>query len=166
MHVDPVVLHGRQSQSPLVWSDAVFASTPRLWEEARQAGLCVGWSQSSLYARGVGSMLTVSRSAEPLSEIELTAKDTKLRWLVSVAHMSLSRLVAVKGTPRQPSLTDREVEVLKWTADGKTVGEISDLLDLSENTVKFHVKNAVEKLGTPNKTAAVVRAVMSGLLYG
>ena len=63
-----------------------------------------------------------------------------------------------------PQLTAREIEVLKWTADGKTYADISTLLDVSENTVNFHVKNAVIKLQTTNKTAATVRAAMLGLL--
>jgi len=62
------------------------------------------------------------------------------------------------------ALTAREVEVLKWTADGKTSGEVSEILCVSENTVNFHVKNAVAKLRTANKTAAVVKAAMLGLL--
>jgi LuxR family transcriptional regulator len=49
-------------------------------------------------------------------------------------------------------------------ADGKTNGEISDILLISENTVKFHVKNVVSKMHVANKTAAVVRAAMSGWL--
>jgi LuxR family transcriptional regulator len=88
-----------------------------------------------------------------------------MRWLVNVSHQALSRLLAPKlGWDDKPSLTGREVEVLKWTADGKTAGEISDLLAVSEHTVNFHVKNAVAKLQTANKTAAVVRAAMLGLL--
>ena len=68
------------------------------------------------------------------------------------------------GRDDQLALTKREVEVLKWTADGKTSGEISDLLSVSENTVNFHVRNAVSKLQSANRTAAVVRAAMLGLL--
>ena len=62
------------------------------------------------------------------------------------------------------ALTGRETEVLKWTADGKTAGEISDVLGLSENTIAFHMKNAINKLGAANKTAAVIQAAMLGLL--
>jgi LuxR family transcriptional regulator, quorum-sensing system regulator SolR len=62
-----------------------------------------------------------------------------------------------------PRLTEREIQVLQWTADGKTTGQISDILAISENTVNFHVKNAVVKLQTKNKTAAVA---MLGLLHG
>ena len=62
-------------------------------------------------------------------------------------------------------LTSREVEVLKWTADGKSAQDIADILALSKNTVDFHIKNAVTKMQAANKTAAVVRAAMLGYLY-
>ena len=62
------------------------------------------------------------------------------------------------------SVTDREIEVLKWTGDGKTSRDISEILIISVDTVNFHVKNAILKLKTANKTAAVVRAAMLGLL--
>lgn len=165
LEIDPTVLHGRRSPKPLVWTDAVFESTPTLWDEAQSYGLRVGWSQSSLDAVGVGGMLTLSRASDPLSESELAANEVKMRWLVNIAHLTLSRIVSAKLRDQEPpSLTAREIEVLRWTADGKTSGEVSDILCVSENTVNFHVKNAVAKLQTANKTAAVVRAAMLGLL--
>ncbi|HSK41898.1 MAG TPA: helix-turn-helix transcriptional regulator [Arenibaculum sp.] len=61
-------------------------------------------------------------------------------------------------------LTNREIEVLKWASYGKTSREISEILIISVNTVNFHVKNAMMKLETANKTATVARASMLGLL--
>lgn len=62
------------------------------------------------------------------------------------------------------NLTEREIEVLRWTADGKTSADISAILTISDNTVNFHIKNAVAKLGVANKTAAVVKAALLGYL--
>jgi len=162
---DPTVAHGRQSQTPLVWTHAVFAQTPLLWEESQSAGLRFGWAQSSLDAVGVGGMLSLARSSEPLTATELATQEVKMRWLVNISHLALSRLFVSEWVKEsQPDLTSREVEVLKWTADGKSSGEIADLLSISENTVNFHIKNSVVKLRTANRTAAVVRAAMLGLL--
>lgn len=61
-------------------------------------------------------------------------------------------------------LTNREMEVLRWTALGKTSDEIARILGISINTVNFHLKNAISKLRTVNKTAAVYRATILGLL--
>lgn len=161
---DPTVLHGRRSQHPLVWTDAVFADAQPLWEDAKSHGLRFGWAQSSLDGLGVGGMLSLSRAVEPLTPRELEAKQQKMRWLVHVAHMALAR--AIKATPGSPGhcLTGRELEILKWTADGKTSQDIADILALSKVTVDFHVKNAVTKLQAANKTAAVVRAAVLGYL--
>ena len=165
LKTDPTVLHGCRTQTPLIWDDTVFVSARHLWEEAQSFGLRVGWAQSSLDAIGVGGMLTLSRSREGLTQSELTSQEMKLRWLTIISHQCLSRIFISKlGGQTKPALTAREIEVLKWTADGKTSGEISDILAVSENTVNFHIKNAVGKLQTANKTAAVVRAAMLGLL--
>jgi LuxR family transcriptional regulator len=163
--IDPTVLHGRRTQSPLVWSDKVFASAQSLWDEAKAQGLCVGWAQSSLDAFGVGGMLSLSRSNEMLSVAELAEREPEMRWLVNLSHMTLSRFFTEKFRLQSDFLlTYREVEVLKWTADGKTSGEISDILSVSGNTVNFHIKNVICKMQVANKTAAVVRAAMLGLL--
>jgi DNA-binding CsgD family transcriptional regulator len=165
LQVDPSVRHGQRSQKPLVWTDEVFASAPALWDEARDHGLRVGWAQSSLDGFGVGGMLTLSRSAELLGAQELAAKETEMRWLVQAAHLALSRLMKPRYAvqPEAP-LTPREIEVLKWTADGKTAADIGAILAISVPTVNFHIKNVVYKMKAANKTAAVVQALLSGLL--
>ncbi|MBD8098635.1 autoinducer binding domain-containing protein [Pseudomonas fluorescens] len=163
--IDPAVLHGRRTQDPLVWSASSFSLAPELWEEANAHGIKVGWSQSHIDLVGAGGMLSVSRCAQPLSPSELADIQSKLVWLVSIAHSSLSRAITHRHRKEQdPNLTFRELEVLKWTADGKSAGEISDILTVSKNTIDFHIKNAILKLKTCNKTAAVVRAAMLGLL--
>jgi DNA-binding CsgD family transcriptional regulator len=165
IQIDPTVLHGRRSQSPLIWSDSVFAAARPLWEEAQSFGLRVGWAQSSLDSLGVGGMLTLSRSCDPLTSKELEQNEQKMRWLVHVAHMALARVFKAKLPEKSiHSLSGRELEVLRWTADGKSAQDIADILTLSINTVNFHVKNAVAKLSAANKTAAVVRAAILGYL--
>lgn len=165
VRIDPTVLHGRTTQEPLVWSDEVFSSVPQLWAEAQSAGLRHGWCQSNMDVYGVTSMLSMSRSAEPITASELAEKQMRMCWLVSVAHMALGRLVKPKlyGEP-SVDLTARETEVLKWTVDGKTAGEIADILSISIDTVNFHVKNATVKMNCPNKAAAAVHALAMGLL--
>jgi LuxR family transcriptional regulator len=162
---DPTVQHCRRSQAPVIWSDTVFQSTPELWDDAQSFGLKVGWAQSSLDAYGGGGMLTLCRSSEAISESELQEKQVKMRWLANIAHMALARVLAAPGGDDDKNpLTPKEVDILKWCADGKTSSEIAEIMDISINTVNFHVKNASSKLHTANKTAAVVRAAMMGLL--
>lgn len=163
--VDPTVKHCQQSQKPIVWSEEVFAGSRQLWEDARAHGLAVGWAQSTIDAKGVGGMLTLARSHELLTQKELLAKEVQMRWLVSVAHFYLSKAMIEEATrPLLIDLTKREVEVLQWTADGKSAQEIADILNVTKHVIDFHIKNSIRKLNTANKTAAVVKAALLGLL--
>lgn len=87
-----------------------------------------------------------------------------MRWLVQVAHVSLSRNIPSQEAQTLKPLTCREREILQWSADGKSAQDISDILLLSKSAVDFHMKNAISKLRAPNKTAAVARAALMGWL--
>ena len=63
-----------------------------------------------------------------------------------------------------PQLTDREVEVLRLVARGLANREIADLLVISENTVKNHVRNILEKLHLHSRVEAAVYALRQHLL--
>jgi DNA-binding CsgD family transcriptional regulator len=58
-----------------------------------------------------------------------------------------------------PPLTDREQEVLRWLAGGKTDKDIADILAISPRTVHKHLQRIYVKLGVETRTAAVVRAM-------
>jgi DNA-binding NarL/FixJ family response regulator len=63
-----------------------------------------------------------------------------------------------------PRLTDREMEVLRLVAKGMNNREIAKQLFISENTVKNHVRNILEKLQLHSRMEAVVYAVRERLL--
>ena len=64
----------------------------------------------------------------------------------------------------EEDLTARELEVLRLIQDGYKNKQIADKLSISENTVNFHIKNLVDKLGANDRTHAVTIAVRRGLL--
>jgi len=164
LFTDPTVIHGRQSQDPLIWDDQAFVSNLSLWRDTQDHGIKAGWAQSSLESSGAGSLLTLCRRSESITASELQAKEPQMRWLVQVAHVSLSRAIMHKDAQMPAILTPREREVLQWTADGKSAQDIADILVLSKSVVDFHLKNSIKKLNSPNKTAAVARAVLLGWL--
>lgn len=164
--IDPTVKHGMHSHLPVLWTDETFASARNLWEDARAHGLCVGWAQSNRDAQGIGGMLSLARSAEQFTRKELQDKGYKLSWLVQVAHLGMVRCLADRIMPEaNAKLSAREIEVLRWTAEGKTSSEVAQLINISERTVNFHISNAIVKLGASNKTSAAIRAAVLGLLY-
>jgi DNA-binding CsgD family transcriptional regulator len=61
-------------------------------------------------------------------------------------------------------LSDREKACLSWAAVGKSSWEIGRILCISENTVIFHIKNAMRKLGANSRTLAAFKAVELGLI--
>ena len=66
--------------------------------------------------------------------------------------------------PGPDDLTPREREVLGLVAQGATNAEIAAQLAVSENTVKFHMKNILQKLHARNRAEVVAYALRSGLI--
>lgn len=66
----------------------------------------------------------------------------------------------------QPSdaLSAREIELLRLVAAGHSNKAIAEQVNISENTVKYHMKNILQKLGAKNRTEAVTQAIRAGLL--
>jgi DNA-binding NarL/FixJ family response regulator len=67
-------------------------------------------------------------------------------------------------THRPDGLTEREVDVLRLVAGGRTNREIAGRLHLSEGTVKNHVSRILGRLGLRDRTQAAVYARDQGLL--
>lgn len=80
----------------------------------------------------------------------------------SVAGSVLQEL-ARSGGLTEP-LSERETEVLRQLAHGRTNREIADALHVSEDTVKTHVGNILSKLQLAHRTQAVVYAFQQGLI--
>ena len=65
-------------------------------------------------------------------------------------------------SPNSGRLTRREIQCLKWAAAGKTDTVIAELVRISAPTVRFHLKNAAEKLGVIGRSQAVREAAALG----
>lgn len=65
---------------------------------------------------------------------------------------------------RSPELTGREIEILGLVGRGKTSKEIAEELFISENTVRNHVRNILDKLGMKSRFEAVNWAIREGLI--
>jgi len=65
---------------------------------------------------------------------------------------------------RKPTLTGREIEVLGLVADGNTSRQIGDVLFISENTVKNHIRNILDKLGLHSRNEAVLYAIRENII--
>ena len=77
---------------------------------------------------------------------------------------NLSKKAEARQAVPTPQLTSRELEVLKLVAQGMSNKEIAAELYISENTVKNHVRNILEKLHLHSRMEAVVYAVREKIL--
>ncbi|HSR44761.1 MAG TPA: response regulator transcription factor [Acidimicrobiia bacterium] len=84
-----------------------------------------------------------------------------MKLFETVAQMLRHRDVIVG---RKPALTGREIEVLQAVARGRTSREIGEMLFISENTVKNHVRNILDKLGLHSRGEAVMYALREDLI--
>lgn len=72
---------------------------------------------------------------------------------------------AIPGRPAALGLTSRELDCLRWTAEGKTSSEISSIIKLSEHTVNHYLIAAARKLDCVNRVQAVAKALRLGLFH-
>ncbi len=77
---------------------------------------------------------------------------------------AMSKRAEEKRQVPAPRLTEREMEVLKLVAEGLNNRDIGERLFISENTVKNHIRNILEKLHLHSRMEAVVYAVREKLL--
>jgi DNA-binding NarL/FixJ family response regulator len=68
------------------------------------------------------------------------------------------------AAPRRPSLTERELQVLRGMSEGKSNAEIGRELYVSEDTVKTHARRLFRKLGARDRAHAVASAFRAGLV--
>lgn len=170
VHFDPVIKAGRHSNLPFLWSDMpknqdMTAPQKKLMQEAADLGILSGITVP-IHGHREFAMLSVVPDAT-VSEGNKILEDSHhiLHLLALYFHNHTRGLIVEKmQTDAAPKLTAREAECLKWTAEGKTAWEISQILSISERTVVYYLENAKHKLGVNSRPHAVVKAVMSGLI--
>ncbi|HXV73527.1 MAG TPA: LuxR family transcriptional regulator [Sphingomonadales bacterium] len=79
-------------------------------------------------------------------------------------HAAVWENVMRRRIQATPALSPRELQCVEWSARGKTLWETSEILGISEATAKTHLKAAMKKLGTYNRTHAVSKALVYGLI--
>ena len=123
-------------------TNEVFVEMPEMWSEARQLGLHYGWTQTSRDASGSVGMLTLARTVAKLTEYELFENKIKMAWLAQFSHANMSRILVPKYAPETLiTMTLREKEVLRWTAEGKTAYEIGQILQCGRAVPAFQVEH-------------------------
>jgi NarL family two-component system response regulator YdfI len=103
----------------------------------------------------------------------LLRNDASFEQIVQAIHSIHLGLLTLDGrivpehdgtSHRTEELTPRETEVLSLLAEGLGNREIAARLNISEHTIKFHIRSILAKLGASTRTEAVTRGLRSGLI--
>ncbi|MCO7567006.1 autoinducer binding domain-containing protein [Pseudomonas sp. S 311-6] len=160
---DPVVNRCHRTTMPVLWHDELYHEVPHLRETACSHGLCHGWTQSVHDLQHNETQLSVARPQGAIDTAEFYEKAAQVLWLCNSLHALLCEYHLARLAP-EPSLSDRELEVLKWSAAGKTASDIACILSLSTSTVNFHIRSVITKTNAANKAGAIAIAATRGLL--
>jgi DNA-binding CsgD family transcriptional regulator len=168
--IDPVVSHCRDHATPLIWNadgpeGEQKPTHPAFFHDAADFGLKVGISAP---VHGLGcqwGLLSVAGSEVKTDRRTQLYQLANVQLLATFTHEAGHRFATTPPPGGvQIHLTARELECLRWAAEGKTGWEIGRLLSISERTVVFHVENAAHKLGVFGRRQAVARAIALHLI--
>ena len=109
----------------------------------------------------------IARACRSLGDEDTAAMEldvARASFTAMAALPDVHRVDALRGRQGKHGLTEREQEVLRLVASGRSNREIATSLMISEHTVARHVQNILAKLNAPSRTAATAFAHKHGLL--
>jgi DNA-binding CsgD family transcriptional regulator len=167
---DMVMRYAAVHSKPYRWSDVreKYDLTPRqkiVFSEGAAVGLRVG-ATVPIFGPGKAKAVFSVANDQPEQEFIKLFNETRhtLHLMATYAHEKIIALGIDKTNTENILLTAREIEILTWTARGKTRWEISRILSISEETVKTHLEHTCVKLYAQNKTHAAAIALINGLI--
>jgi len=87
-----------------------------------------------------------------------------VQWLCHTLHAIVSEHHLARLSSPPLKMSERELEVLRWSAAGKTAADVACILSLSQSTVNFHIRSVITKTNAANKAGAIAIAMMRGLI--
>jgi DNA-binding CsgD family transcriptional regulator len=172
--IDPVLnqalpILGAVDWSQITGSDDLTRKQNRLLVEARDAGLTDGVTFPILTDLGEAVAISLVPDKALIHGRDITSALPIIHLLSQCFHQKARKVLLGRslqeGTTRRKSLlSPREIEVLTWIARGKTAWEIAQILNISQKSVDFYTDTAKHKLYAMNRTHAVTKAIMLGLV--
>lgn len=169
--VDPTIRYLPRADGGFSWKSALkfFESNSqrnkmqKMLDDARTHGLSKGYVFPVHSPHGLVGNMTISGKDLDLSALEISLFE-------QAAKVTLLELLRMTQDGEQQfedetgEATARELEILTYLSDGLTSQEISDILNISSNTVDWHVNSLQEKYGARNRQHTVAIAFRRGLI--
>jgi DNA-binding NarL/FixJ family response regulator len=125
----------------------------------------------ALKAGAAGYVLKTAPTTQTIDAVRMVLagespldQEVSTQLLRRLAQKEPREAVAQKNNPLRRSLTPREIDVVRLSAQGYTNQQIARALCISLSTVKKHLGSIVSKLGVSDRTQAAVRALELGVL--
>ena len=157
---DPITQYALKTRRTFDWKTARAHGSPRgqaILDRGRDFGM------------ENGIAIPVTSGSLPLGVLSIGLPEQPPRELLGVmevvaihAYSHLLTFLDSLDSAMPIQLTPRELDVLTFSAAGKTCWEISRIYSISEATVRTHMRNIIRKLNAANKTHAVTLALRSG----
>lgn len=159
---DPIALSFTKSARPYTWSEALemIPCEPdqhQIMAESAEFGLRDGYVIPIMGHANYKAIVGFAGRELDKDPRNLAA----MHMMAIYAHDRIRKLRFGSPDRRLPlpvKLSARELECLRWAANGKTNWEIGQILSISENTVTTHIRRAMNKFGVGTRTQAVVLA--------
>ncbi|MFK4706209.1 DNA-binding CsgD family transcriptional regulator [Roseateles asaccharophilus] len=160
---DPVHTHLRASSRPLVWNQETYvkAGAGELWEIGAPYGYSVGVAVTFPLGPSRRLLLGIDRSqALPTDASKVMSIVSSLQMLAAYAQDN----AGIQSMFASKPLTPHQQRVMALVAAGKSNSVIADILEISPDTVAFHIKTVFKRLGVSTRQQAVLEVERLGML--
>ena len=172
VNIDPVAIHCFNSQVPYHWkqfNEHTKGVIYQFYGEAEEFRLYDGLSIGAPHFDGRTGL--ISLASDKMLADNSTQQRNAIFYMNALGPFIHERIIQLieqsQEIPQRISnnlLTEREKTCLVWVAEGKTAQDIAAILKISEATVVFHLKNAIQKLNATNRSQAIAKAMLLGLI--
>lgn len=161
MDHDPVAQELVKTLKPFFWDDLLQEKkisdlSAQVMNEAGESGLHNGLAFSMPGKYGEVTAFGLARTDQDMTKTKDYSLLASIHLLSIYFHETFRQM---HKSETQADLTPREKEILQWASEGKSDDVISDILNISQNTIRFHWKNIFEKLDANGRVFAVTKAL-------
>ena len=170
-NIDPTFHHATETLHPFHWDEIAgdqgfSAQLRQFFDEAAEFGVRSGVTIPLHGPRNGMATLNLARSDDaPLDEEAWETQQVQLTRIALIVHQKMLSFLEAESAEPDSKLTSRERECLLWTSRGKTNWEVGEILSISHETVRYHLKNAMAKMGVYSQHHAAVRAILNNEIF-
>lgn len=155
--IDPVIIRALRSVEGYFWESNVILSSgynlKRIFNESSEHNIYQG--HTFPLHDYLNNLVVLSIISQKNSGIDMVKNGPRfMSFFIQLHQKTLDRYSKIHQK-KNVFLSPRERQILTWVSAGKTYAEISVILSITERTVKFHMSNAMKKLGVNNARHAV-----------